>query len=260
MTLHWATAQALAENYHAFVHLVDGNGHPIAQEDHIPGPLFAPPASWTPGRSYTDAYLLRVPADAPGGVYWPEVGIYTYGDQERLPAYADAASQQANVRTDAVRLSPLKIVGETRRPSPQRPLQARVGDTFEVLGYDITALNQRVHPGDTVTLTLYYRSIAPTSADLTRFVHLYAPALGMAAQHDSPPTDGLNPTSAWRPGEIITDRVTLTVNTDAVPGTAHLLLGFYDAAAGAERIPVFDAEGAPLPDAALPLAEVEIAP
>lgn len=258
VTLHWTTEQALAENYHAFVHLVDSSGRPLAQEDHIPGPLFAPPAGWTPGRSYADAYLLRIPADAPGGVYWPTVGMYTYGDQERLPAYADAASKQADSRADAVRLPPIKVVGRSRQPSPQQPLQARVGSAFEVLGYDISVHDLRVQPGDTVTLTLYYRSIAPTSADLTRFVHLYAPAQGMAAQHDSPPTDGLNPTSTWRPGEIIADAVTLTVSADAAPGAAHLLLGFYDAAASAERIPVFDARGAPLPDAAIPLGVIQV--
>lgn len=260
VTLHWATTQALAENYHAFVHLVDGSGRPLAQEDHIPGPLFAPPAGWTPGRSYADAYLLRIPADAPGGVYWPTVGMYTFADQERLPAYANAADQQAGVGADAVRLSPIKVVGKTRRPSPQHAISARVGDAFEVLGYDISTPDRRVHPGESVTLTLYYRSLTPINADLTRFVHLYAPENGMMAQHDSPPTDGLNPTWAWRTGEIIKDQVTLTVSPDAAPGAARLLLGFYDIAAGAERIPTYDATGAALPDAAIPLAEIEIAP
>lgn len=260
VTLHWATEQALAENYHAFVHLVDSSGRPLAQEDHIPGPLFAPPAGWTPGRSYRDAHLLRIPADALGGVYWPTVGMYTYDDQARLSAYADAASKQAGVSADAVRLSPIKVTGKTRRPSPQHSLSARVGDIFEVLGYDISTPDLNVRPGTPVTLTLYYRSLTPTTADLTRFVHLYAPETGMMAQHDGPPTDDLNPTWAWRTGEIIEDRVTLTVNAGAVPGTARLLLGFYDVAAGAERIPTFDAAGALLPDAAIPLAEVEIAP
>lgn len=260
VTLHWATTQALPENYHAFVHLVDGNGRPLAQEDHIPGPLFAPPASWTPGRSYADAYLLRIPADAPGGVYWPMVGMYAYGNQERLPAYPDAASQQADSHADAVRLPPIKVIGASRQPSPQQPLQARVGSVFEVLGYDISVPTLRVQPGETVTLTLYYRSIAPTSADLTRFVHLYTPATGMIAQHDNLPTDGLNPTWAWRPGEVITDQVALTIDASTAPGSARLLLGFYDVAAGAARIPAFDAAGRPLPDAVIPLTEVEIAP
>jgi hypothetical protein len=260
VTLHWATTQALPENYHAFVHLVDGNGQPIAQEDHIPGPLFAPPAGWTPGRRYADAYLLRIPPDAPGGVYWPTVGMYTFADQERLPAYADAASQQAGAQRRCRAAAPLKVVGTARRPAPQEPLQARVGDVFEVLGYDIAAPDLRVQPGDMVTLTLYYRSLAPTPADLTRFVHLYAPATGMIAQHDSLPTGGLNPTWAWQPGEVIADQVTLTIGADAAPGAARLLLGFYDAAAGAVRVPAFDVAGAPLPDAAIPLAEVEIAP
>ena len=134
-----------------------------------------------------------------------------------------------------------------------------------LLGFGYPAFNfsvseVRVPPGDTVTLTLYYRSVAPTTADLTRFVHLYTPATGMIAQHDSRPTESLNPTWAWQPGEVIVDRVALTIDAGAAPGSARLLLDFYDVAAGATRIPAFDAAGGPLPDAVIPLTKVEIAP
>jgi hypothetical protein len=260
VTLHWATDRVLAENYHAFVHLVDAAGQPVAQEDHIPGPLFAPPAGWTPGRRYTDAYLLRIPPETRGGVYWPVVGMYTYADQERLPAYADAAAFQAGAAVDAVRLAPIKVMGAPPATQTAQPRAVTFGETIELLGFDISAPDMTVRAGATVTLTLTYRSLAPTTADLTRFVHLYAPGAGLIAQHDGPPTGGFNPTWAWLPGEIIRDEVALTVPAGATPGAAQLLLGFYDAAAGAVRLPAFDTSGAPLPDAVAPLAEVQIAP
>ncbi|HRA66153.1 MAG TPA: 6-pyruvoyl-tetrahydropterin synthase-related protein [Caldilinea sp.] len=260
VTLYWSTQAVLAENYHAFVHLVDATGQPIAQEDHVPGPVFQPPASWTPGRRYTDAYLLRIPPDAEGGVYWPEVGMYAYADQERLPVFAGGADASAEEPDDHMRLPPVKVVAAPRNATFQHPLSARFDDAFELLGFDISAHGMIVRPGDAVTLTLYYRGLAPTDADLTRFVHLYSPQAGMAAQHDGPPANGVNPTWSWMPGEVIRDEVTLVVAQDATPGKAQLSLGFYDAAAGATRAPAFDAAGAPFPDALVPLAEVLIEP
>ncbi len=260
VTLHWATKRVLAENYHAFVHLVDAAGQPVAQEDHIPGPLFAPPASWTPGRRYADAYLLRIPPETRSGVYWPVVGLYTYADQERLPAFADAATFQTGAAVDAVRLAPIKVMGAQPATQTAQPRAVTFGENFELLGFNISPPAMAVRAGETITLTLTYRSLAPTAADLTRFVHLYAPGAALIAQQDGPPAGGFNPTWAWLPGEVIRDEVTLTVPAGATPGAAQLLLGFYDAAADAVRVPAFDAGGAPLPDAVAPLAEVQIAP
>ena len=115
-----------------------------------------------------------------------------------------------------------------------------------------------VSAGDTLTVTLRYDVLAPADADLTRFVHLYDPAQGMAAQADGIPQQGLNPTWAWLPGEQVGDQVVLTVASDAPPGRYRLVTGFYDAMRGGERVGVFGADGASLPDNLAPLMEIEI--
>ena len=84
-TLHWLAEETPSENVHTFVHLVDSLGRPLAQEDHLPGPNFHPPRLWDPYSLQPDVFRLIIPADAPGGLYWPSVGMYDR-DVQRLPA------------------------------------------------------------------------------------------------------------------------------------------------------------------------------
>ena len=111
--------------------------------------------------------------------------------------------------------------------------------------------------GDSVTLTLYYQAAQATAVDLTRFVHVYDPALGLAAQADSQPQSGRNPTSAWQPGEQVVEHVVLTISPAAKPGRYQLLLGFYDPANGS-RLAVLDAANQSLPDGRLPITTVTL--
>jgi hypothetical protein len=233
--------------------MVDAQGIPVAQEDHIPGPLFHAPAAWQPGRRYRDDYLLRIPATAPGGLYWPAVGLYSFDDTERL-AVRDAAGAAIG---DHVRLRPIKVLAAPGA-KPELPLSARFGDTAQMTGYTLIGAENGVRAGDTITLTLFLRSEQPTPANLTRFVHLYSPDQGMAAQADGIPQGGANPTWSWLPGEEIADTVPLQVAADAQPGSYTLLAGFYDAGAGGARLPAFAGDGIPLPDQVVRLADVEV--
>jgi hypothetical protein len=115
-----------------------------------------------------------------------------------------------------------------------------------LLGYDLDLPETGLRSGSPFSVTLYYRVDAVTERDLTQFLQLHSPNLGMAAQRDALPLQGANPTWAWIPGEIVADTHVLQVSADAPPGVYDLLVGLYDSSDGT-RLPVTDAQGAAVP-------------
>ncbi len=237
-TLDWQALAAVAQNYHGFVHLTDIAGRPLVQEDQLPGPFFRPPLLWDRYYAQPDTYLLRIPANAPSGLYWPEVGMYNFATRDRLPVRT--AGQATS--DDHFRLPPVKIVNPAT-PTPTQQATAHFGDMASLLGYDLAVPAAGLHAGDHFSVTLYYRSEAATQVDYTRFLHLENATSGMAAQYDSPPQQGGNPTWSWAPGEVIVDRVALQVSAQASPGPYTLYLGFYDPKTNGVRIQARRADG-----------------
>jgi len=82
----------------------------------------------------------------------------------------------------------------------------------------------------------------------------------MAAQFDSPPQNGINPTWSWTPGEVIVDPVGLEVAKDAKPGAYTIYLGFYEPKANNARLAVSDANGKAVPDDQAPLMTLTLQP
>ena len=254
-TLDWSGLDPVERNYHAFVHLTDPTGQPIAQEDHLPGPLFQPPRLWNQVSRRPDVYLLRIPDDTPGGLYQPLVGMYDYDTLDRLPVSVPGE----DLPRDDARLAPVKIV-QPQPPAPAQKSTAEFGDLATLIGYDLVLPETGLHPGDRFDLTLYFRANATTSADYTRFVQAYDPGLGMAAQYDSLPQNGGNPTWSWLEDEMIVDHIQLQVSEDAQPGNYPIYIGFYDRAENGARLSVTDGDGTVIPESWHPVAEITVTP
>ncbi len=252
-TLDWQAVTAVDKNYHGFVHLTDIAGRPLVQEDQLPGPFFRPPLLWDRYYRQSDTYLLRIPANAPSGIYWPEVGMYDFATRDRLPV---RVAGQATP-DDHFRLPPVKIVNPIT-PTPTHQAIAHFGDMASLLGYDLAGPAAGLQAGDHFSVTLYYRSEAATPVDYTRFLHLANAASNMAAQYDSPPQQGGNPTWSWVPGETIVDQVALQISPQASPGSYMLYLGFYDPRANGARMPVRGADGKEFLDDRAILTELQI--
>ena len=250
--LYWQAIQTPTANYHSYIHLLDSTGHAIYQSDQLPGPWFRPPKGWDTYTLQEDTHRLAIPADVPGGLYWPTVGLYDLEQMDKMEVTEDGQP----VAGDVVRLTPIKVVG-----APAEPPIARVAhfdDGFQLLGYDLALPEGGLYPESTFTVTLYFRSDATPTQDYTRFFHLYNPEFGVAAQADSTPQGGGNPTWSWVPGETVIDRVTLQVAASAAPGDYRLFTGFYDPNAGGVRLGVQDEAGQPLPDGGVVLQTVSV--
>jgi hypothetical protein len=84
VALHWHVLETPDRNYHAFVHLVDGEGSIVAQHDGIPGEGEQPTFGWLPGEYVIDKHWLTLPANLAEGVYFLGVGLYDPRTAQRL--------------------------------------------------------------------------------------------------------------------------------------------------------------------------------
>jgi hypothetical protein len=170
-----------------------------------------PFGEWLPGEIISDRHGPRVPFDIPSGSHRVQLQV------------AEAAVDLGSV-----------TVRETDRvfqvPSMSYPVEIRLGDRVELLGYDLST--DSVAPGEAFVLTLYWRALVEVRTDYTVFTHLVAPDGSMTGQRDNQPVGGTYPTSLWVPGEVVSDDYEIPVRVDALEGEHRLEVGMYVPATG----------------------------
>jgi hypothetical protein len=180
-----------------------------------------PTTDWTPGEVVADRYDPRLSLDTPPGDYPLQVSL------SDMAVELGTVTVQATDRVFDV-------------PPISHPLRATLGEQVELMGYDLVtpvADGGSVAPGETITLTLYWRALAEMDESYTVFTHLLAPDGLMAGQRDNPPIGGTYPTNLWLAGEVIADVYEIPVRTDAAPGAHRLEVGMYVPETGT-RLPV----------------------
>lgn len=88
LSLAWRSLQPVDYNYQVFVHLLDGEGHKVAQRDGQPVQWMRPTSSWEPGEEIIDRYGILLPHNLPPGSYTVAVGLYDPVTGQRLPVSA----------------------------------------------------------------------------------------------------------------------------------------------------------------------------
>jgi hypothetical protein len=216
---------------------VDAAGAVAAEQPLVVAPSY-PPSTWREGEVVKPRYSIVPPPTLDPGAY-----------RVRLTA-SDAP---------AVELGRVTLAGPPRRfePGPiQHPLAARLGQTIALLGYDVTPSPAR--SGQLVRVTLHWRASGPPTGDYKHFLHLVDAAGQIHAQADSQPVNGSRPTTGWVEGEVVADPIELALPPDLPPGRYRLLAGLYDATTLA-RLPALTQDGAPWPNDAVMLGEIEVA-
>jgi len=84
LTLYWQARRETTGWYKVFTHLLDDGDRIWAQKDSVPAGGARPTTGWVKGEVIVDEYELTVDADAPGGDYALEVGMYEEGTGLRL--------------------------------------------------------------------------------------------------------------------------------------------------------------------------------
>ena len=109
--------------------------------------------------------------------------------------------------------------------------------------YNLQPTTCNLKPGDSLTITLYWQSLAKMTHDYSVFVHLLDENELIVAQRDMYPGQGLYPTSLWSAGDAIANRyVLLLPETAFAPNQAQLEVGLYDFDTG-ERLLAYGPSG-----------------
>lgn len=254
-TLCWKALAPMTKNYVYFVHFLGPNDTIVGARDTHPGLGRFPTSQWGPKVSFCDVVRVPVKEDAPApAVYDVEIGWYDPETNRRLPAYGADGSPMALVTVGAIEIAS----GEPSSIEVPNRVGTDVGDSLTLLGYGMKKAPQ-VAPGQTISVTLYWKARSSPVANYTVFVHLTDSSLSPYSQDDEQPRDGTYPTSYWDAGQVVTDTHALIVPDDLPLGDYDLVAGMYLLETG-ERLPAFDAGGERLPADAVPLTEVNIQP
>jgi hypothetical protein len=141
-------------------------------------------------------------------------------------------------------------------PPIETPVQAEFGEApFAILeGYTLS--DTTAEAGETVSLTLVWRTVTPLPQNLVVFVHVADNDEMLVGQGDGIPVAGSRPTLSWRSGEILVDSHTFQIHPQTAAGTYKLWVGMYDPVTN-ERLPVY-LDGRVQPDGRLLLTGLEI--
>jgi len=250
LTVYWEPLRHFRRDYSVFVHVLTPDGRVIGQVDTWPGMGTLPTRLLRPGTVLPDRYPVLIRHDAPvPTVARVNVGLFDRESQQGIPTF-DADGNQMDNLIGWIRVLPRE------RPSvtPAEPLDFRLGNAIVLDGFDLSSA--QVRPGETVTVTLYWRATAPVNRSFTVFTHLEDDRRSVITQHDKTPLDGAWPTIAWEPGWPVVDRYQLPVPEDTPPGFYPLLVGMYTLEDGV-RLPVSPVTDAVV-DNAIRIAVIEV--
>jgi hypothetical protein len=137
------------------------------------------------------------------------------------------------------------------------PLDVEFGGVMKLLGYEIE--KEQVRPGEKLSITLYWESLAKMERNWSVFVHLLDEEGIIVAQRDTYPGLGRYPTTIWAVGDSIADRYAIAIPETAFsPTRASIEVGLYYLPTG-ERLLASSEEGKVLGDS-VQLGWIEIVP
>ena len=219
LDLYWQCLAPTATDHLIFIHLLGTGERIVAQRDSFPKRGLISTVWLTPGEAWKEHYLIRVPALA----YAPDVltvsvGVYDVNTGVRLTITGPEMATGDSARFGRVNLA--------QQPGRvPNPVGVHFGEGMLLKGYDLNTLTPEA--GKPLTLTLIWEGAAAMQQNYTVSAQLIDTQWRKAAQVDRWPQDGGAPTSAWRPGQILTDTVRMDISPEAVPGFYDLRLTVY---------------------------------
>ena len=142
--------------------------------------------------------------------------------------------------------TPTEFAADYRLDTAQGPIK--------LVGFDAPS---RVQPGEDVRVTLLWTTVGEIADNYKVFIHVLRKDGTLAAQSDGFPVFGFYPTARWQPGDFIRDEHLIAPVEDLARGDYTLVVGLY-IEESATRSPVYDGDGARVPDDRIVLHEFAV--
>ncbi len=136
------------------------------------------------------------------------------------------------------------------------PLDINYEGKAELLGYRLD--KERVRPGETLEVTLYWRCLEEMEENYSVFVQLFGREGQKIGQRDTYPGLGSFPTSQWKEGDAFADTYPVPISKDAAaPSVCRVDVGLYELKS-MRRLVAFNGQGERLNSYAI--ARLKLAP
>lgn len=241
VTLYWQGLRLMQTNNSAFIRLYGRDNALAALLDTYPGGGMWQTTRWTPGEIIVDRYRLRVSeALSLPAVLRMDVGFWNFDTKVFLPAYDGAGQPIGRPRHDVA-----GVVSQTQHSAlaTQHAAAPRLSHATPI------SLTTR-QEGRQLQVTTRWLATQNFIEDFTIFMHLVDDAGALVAQADGPADNNNFPIRWWQQGDVVDDERIINLPDGLTAGRYRLEYGFYRPADGM-RLPAFDAQGRPIPDAAL---------
>jgi hypothetical protein len=106
VTLFWEADAPVTERYKVFLHLLDGGGNLVAQNDAEPLGNLLPTDRWEPGEMVVDRHGVLLPPGLPPGEYTLVAGLYHLISGERLLATPAEGPPSDHLPLGSIAVSP----------------------------------------------------------------------------------------------------------------------------------------------------------
>ena len=125
-----------------------------------------------------------------------------------------------------------------------QPSVLRFGESIRLLGHKLD--RHRARPGEEISVTLCWESLASLEEDFAYFVHFLGPEERIVGARTTHPGLGRYPTSRWSPGDRFCDVLDVPVEPRTpAPAVYDVEIGWHKPDGG-ERLSAYDAAGLPL--------------
>jgi hypothetical protein len=229
-TLTWRVNRASREPLVRVARLTDEQGHSWLVDESAPGGAGCAPDVLRAEMLVSDPLRFALPPTMPRGVYRLSVGLQNKTTREYLALLGrpQTSAEENFVTTFQIEKNTASI------PASQLvielPLFVDLGET-RFLG--TTFLPEKIAPGDTLVVGLYWRARAKPQGDYFVAVQARDATGRVIAEQKTRPVNGAYPTTRWVEGEVLLDWHDLVLPNALAPGAYTLHVALNDAASGA---------------------------